>query len=78
MNVQHLNFMALSAETTSKLADALVPEVVDYIFEDQRWVDFMHEIVPDAIQNKLGDVDEDLKFDLAMIIMDRIVIKQYP
>jgi hypothetical protein len=67
--------MALSEQTISNLASALVPEVIDYIYQDQRWCEFMHEIVPDALQDKLGEIDEDLKFDLAMCIMDRIGLK---
>ena len=58
--------MALSSQTTSNLASALVPEVIDYIYQDQRWCQFMHEVVPDALKEKLGEVDEDLQFDLAM------------
>jgi hypothetical protein len=69
--------MALSNQTVLKLADALVPEVIDYIFEDERWVELMHEIIPDAIQSKLGAVDEDLRFELALCIMDRIVMKPF-
>ena len=68
--------MALSAQTTSNLASALVPEVIDYIYEDERWCDFMHEVIPDALQDKLGEIDEDLKFELAVCIMDRICFKQ--
>ena len=68
--------MALSPKTTSDLASALVPEVIDYIYQDERWCEFMHEVIPDALQDKLGEVDEDLKFDLAMCIMDRICLKQ--
>jgi hypothetical protein len=67
--------MALSEQTISNLASALVPEVIDYIYEDQRWCEFMHEVVPDALQDKLGEIDEDLKFELAMCIMDRIGLK---
>jgi hypothetical protein len=67
--------MALSNQTISKLSDALVPEVIDYIYEDQRWVELMHEVIPDAIQSKLGSVDEDLRFELALCIMDRIGLK---
>ena len=69
--------MALSNSTVSKLADALVPEVIDYIYEDERWVDLLHEIIPDAIQTKLGAVDEDLRFDLALCIMDRLILKPF-
>lgn len=68
--------MALSTQTVSNLASALVPEVIDYIYEDERWCEFLHEIVPDALQNKLGEIDEDLKFDLALCIMDRIYLKK--
>jgi hypothetical protein len=68
--------MALSPQTVSNLASALVPEVIDYIYEDERWCEFMHEVVPDALQYKLGQIDEDLKFELAMCIMDRICFKQ--
>ena len=67
--------MALSDQTILNLADALLPEVVGYIFEDQRWCDFLHEIIPDAVQDKLGDIDEDLKFELSMCIMDKIILK---
>ena len=67
--------MALSNNTIQNLSDALTPEVVDYIFNDERWIDFLHEIIPDAIEEKLGDVDNDLKFDLAMCIMDKISFK---
>jgi hypothetical protein len=69
--------MALSDTTISKLADALVPEVIDYIFEDERWCTFLHEIVPDAVTSKIGGMDEDLAFEISMIIMDRIVLKQF-
>jgi hypothetical protein len=65
----------LSNETISKLSDALKSEVIDYIYEDERWCTFLHEVVPDAIQSKLGEVDDAILFDLAMCIMDRITLK---
>jgi hypothetical protein len=68
--------MSLSNQTIINLASALVPEVIDYIYEDQRWCEFMHEVIPDALQDKLGEIDEDLKFELAMCIMDRISLKK--
>jgi hypothetical protein len=68
--------MSLSNQTISNLASALVPEVIDYIYEDQRWCEFMHEVIPDALQDKIGEIDEDLKFELAMCIMDRISLKK--
>lgn len=68
--------MALSNQTISNLASALVPEVIDYIYEDERWCEFLHEIVPDALHHKLGEIEDELQFDLAMCIMDRISLKK--
>ena len=68
--------MALSNQTISNLADALVPEVIDYIYLDERWCEFMQQVVPDALKEKLGEIDEELQFDLAMCIMDRICLKK--
>jgi len=67
--------MALSEQTISNLASALVPEVIDYIYEDERWCEFLHEIIPDAVTSKIGGLDEELLFELSMVIMDRIVMK---
>jgi hypothetical protein len=67
--------MSLSSSTIQNLSTALTPEVIDYIFQDERWVDFMHEIIPDAIENKIGGIDEDLKFELSLVIMDKIIMK---
>jgi len=69
--------MALSNKTIQNLAIALTPEVVDYIFNDERWIDFLHEIIPDAIEDKLDNVDENLKFDLGMCIMDNIQMRPW-
>ena len=67
--------MPLSDQTISKLADALVPEVIDYIYEDERWCEFLHEIVPDAVSSKMGGMDEELAFEISMLIMDRLCLK---
>ena len=68
--------MALSHQTINKLASALGPEVIDYIYQDERWCEFMHEVIPDALQEQLGEIDGELKFQLAVCIMDRICFKQ--
>ena len=64
--------MTLSTKSIQDIASALVPDVIKYIGEDSRYVDFMQEVIPDAIQSYLGNVDEDLKFELSMCIMDKI------
>jgi hypothetical protein len=68
--------MALSNQTIQSLSDALVPEVVHYIFNDERWMNFLHEIVPDAIITTLGKVDDDVLFDLSLCVMDSLAVQK--
>lgn len=69
--------MTLSNQTTQRLAIALTPEVIDYIYQDERWIDFIHEIIPDAIQEKIGNIDNDLLFELGMKVMENLMLKAY-
>jgi|SaaInlStandDraft_1057018.scaffolds.fasta_scaffold88673_2 hypothetical protein len=64
--------MPLSNSTIRGLADALTEDVVSYIFDSERYAEFMQEMIPAAIENKLGEIDEDVKYDLAMCVMDNI------
>lgn len=64
--------MTLSNKTFQELSSALAPEVIEFIFNDKRWVDLMHEIVPDAIICNLGKINEDVLYELSSGIMDRI------
>jgi hypothetical protein len=65
--------MALSNETKGKLADALVPEVVRFIDASEQFTEFLqNQLIPDAITDALGEVDEDLKFELSLMIFDSI------
>lgn len=67
--------MALSTKTTQKLAIALTPEVIEYIYADERWVDFMIEMSSDAIKEKLGTDDMDLIAELGQCIIENILLK---
>jgi hypothetical protein len=64
--------MALSDKSFDQIVSALVPDVITYIEEDSRYVDFMQKVIPDAIQSYLGNIDEGLKSDLSICIMDKI------
>ena len=68
--------MTLATKSIQEIASALVSDVVKYIEEDSRYVDFMQEVIPDAIQSYLGNVDEDLKFELSLCVMDRICFRK--
>lgn len=64
--------MTLSNNTIIKLADALSADVLNYISNDSRFFDLMVELIPDAICDKLGDVEGTVLFDLSMYISERI------
>lgn len=67
--------MQLSTQSVSKIADALKPAVIDYIYADEGFVEYMQTAVVEAIRNTMGDMDEDLLFELGMLIFDRIELK---
>jgi len=67
--------MKLSAESISKIADALKPAVIEYIYADEAFTEYMQTAVVDAIQTTMGNMDEDLLFELGMLIFDRIELK---
>jgi hypothetical protein len=67
--------MSLSNETFHKLSSALKDEVILYIEKDERYVDFMMEIVPDAICSKLGHIDDQVLMELSMCVMDKIMLR---
>ena len=67
--------MALSENTISKLCDALIQDVVEYISDDERFFDLMADLIPDAINDKLGQVDEELVAELSICISQRLILK---
>lgn len=66
----------LSNKAFQNLADSLTSEVSEYIEQDSRYVDFLQEMIPDALSHLMGQLDEDLKFELSLAIMDRIANNQ--
>lgn len=67
--------MTLSTTTISQIADALKPEVIEYIYSDEKYAEFMQEMIICAIDAKMGEMDDDLLYDLGMLIFDRIELK---
>ena len=67
--------MTLSISTVRKLAETLTPEVVEDVLSDSRVIELLHEIVPETIKNHMGEVDENLLFELSLCVMDSIYLK---
>ena len=67
--------MQLSSESVSKIADALKPAVINYIYEDEGFTEYMQTAVIDGIRDTMGDMDDDLLFEIGMLVFDRIELK---
>lgn len=62
----------LSESTISKLADALAPEAVKYIQETEEYAEFMMNMFSEFITHQMGEMDEELKWEIQFLLMDRI------
>ena len=67
--------MQLSTESVSKIADALKPAVIDYIYQDPEFIEYMHGAVIEGIKGAMGDMDGELLFEIGMLVFDRIELK---
>ncbi len=65
----------LSNKAINILAEKIAPNVVNHIFESEQWVTLLHDLVPDAVTHELGEIDEDLLFELSLVVMDKITIR---
>jgi hypothetical protein len=71
------NNMALSNQTIHNLSVALTPEVIKYIYGDERWIDFMMEMIPEAVAHTIKSEDMDLVSELALCIFEDIHLAKY-
>ena len=67
--------MQLSTQSVSKIADALKPAVINYIYEDEGFTEYMQTAVIDGIRDTMGDMDDELLFEIGMLVFDRIELK---
>jgi len=67
--------MQLSTQSVSKIADALKPSVLEYIYVDEAFTEYMQTAIVEGIRDTMGDMDENLLFELGMLIFDRIELK---
>jgi hypothetical protein len=68
--------MTLSNQTFHKLSSALKDEVVEFIISDERYAEFMlQEMIPEAIQSKLGPVDDEVLMQLSFCIFELIILQ---
>ena len=65
----------LSNKAYKMLADVLAPRLANELQSSERFVEFMHEVVPDLITAELGEMDDDTLFELSLCVMDKFYLK---
>lgn len=67
--------MALSNSTITNLAIAMTPDVIDDIFDDERFNDLMMQLIPESVAKNLQSEDYDLVAELSVGIMDNLTLR---
>jgi hypothetical protein len=67
--------MALSNKTIQNLSTALTPDVIDDIFQDERYIELMMELIPEFVAKNLQSEDYDMIEGISICIMDNIDMK---
>jgi hypothetical protein len=67
--------MALSEKTIQNLSIALTPDVIDDIFQDERYIELMMELIPEFVAKNLQSEDYDMIEGIGICIIDNIVLK---
>jgi len=67
--------MPLSKKTVHDIADALKKDVINHIYENETYASMMQQLVCEALDATMGEMDDDLYFDLAMVLFDSIELK---
>jgi hypothetical protein len=65
----------LSNQTIQKMSAALAPEVMDNIYCSEQWTTMLHDVIPDIITAKMGEIDDELLYELSLCVMDKIYLK---
>ena len=65
-------------QALNTLADAYKDKLVEAIEGDERLMDIMMELISDFVNTELDVItDEDAKYDLAFLLLDRVALKTY-
>lgn len=66
--------MSLSHETFVRLSQVLADDVADYISNDDRFFEMLLHVIPDAITDKLGDIDNTLLAEMSCYIAENLKV----
>lgn len=66
--------MTLSQKTTTLLANTLAPKIAEQIMQSESFIEYLHGVIPALVDSEVGEMDEDLLFDLSMLTMERLAL----
>ena len=67
--------MKLSHSSVTQIADALKPAIIEYLISDDNVTQALQDGVAEGIREVMGDMDDDLFFEIGMLVFDRIEFK---
>ena len=67
--------MKLSHSSVTQIADALKPAIIEYLISDDNVTQALQDAVAEGIREVMGDMDDDLFFEIGMLVFDRIEFK---
>lgn len=65
----------LKNETLMRIADALAPEVAQYVQSQTEYAEFMYKLFEEFLTQKLGQTDPVIVGELSCLLMDRIYMR---
>jgi hypothetical protein len=69
--------MSLSTKTLQLLAKTLAPTIAEKIMQSEEFVQLLHTMIPALVEAELGEVDDDVLFDLSLITMEKMSLTVY-
>ena len=59
------------------LRDGFMTELTEKIYTDERFTELMMDLTSEFVEKNIPIVDEDLKHDLALMMMESISLRSY-
>jgi hypothetical protein len=69
--------MTLSHKAFTILANTLAPKIAEQIMQSESFIEYLHEVIPAFVESELGEVEQDLHFDLSMMVMEKMRLTIY-
>jgi len=67
--------MKLSHSSVTQIADAIKPTIIEYLISDDNVTQALQDGVAEGIREIMGDMDDDLFFEIGMLVFNRIEFK---